>query len=151
MPVLSHRIEQELESLCRSTSSDFTALSFAEYHDPRIRWKYVFGNRSERYNRMVVKPGLGPAGLALRTGKPAVWSDNPALASQRAIHCPLVSSEWLHTAAAVPLDMGKGVSGVLLAGRRSTQAYQETELTALNESLHTIKALIEAQLESKHK
>ncbi|WP_141334474.1 GAF domain-containing protein [Paenibacillus sp. tmac-D7] len=146
MPAFIQIITGELEALCRATSSDFSALSFAPNHEPRIRWKYAFGNRSERYKQMVVKPGLGPGGLTLRTGKTTRWTDFPAARPGLPMECPLVASELLHAAAAVPITMRETVYGVLLIARRSAEAYADSDIDTLYQHVQTLQSLLEPTL-----
>lgn len=142
MPLLNNKITRELESLCRLSSSDFSALAIMQSYEPRVRWKYAFGNRSERYKRMTLKPGAGPAGLALRIGKPVNWDDrvppNPGFRTE----CPLMAAEQLRSAAAFPILKENRIEAVLLIARRSTLSYTDSEMTAIQDTLHTLVPLI---------
>lgn len=143
MPVLKKKITSELESLCRATSSDFSALSFRPEQESRIRWRYAYGNRNERYRQMLLKPGLGPGGLTLRTGKPTLWTDRLSCPADITMECPLISAELLHAAAAVPIHKGDTIYGVLLVARRNSDPYSDEELAAIHLHVQTIQSLLD--------
>jgi nitrogen regulatory protein A len=63
-------IMQELERIRSLTFSDVVALARLENGGPRMRWISNCGHRNERYTQMIVKPGLGVAGMAVRFGRP---------------------------------------------------------------------------------
>ncbi|MDQ1909901.1 GAF domain-containing protein [Paenibacillus sp. GD4] len=136
MPQLKHQVTEELESLCRDTCSDFSAISLVQEHETRIRWRYAYGNRNDRYKHMTLKPGVGPGGVALRTGKPASWS------VPLPTDCPLMTAEQLHAATAIPLVRGDQIYGVLLIARRSSGKYGESELTVMSRYMDRIQSIL---------
>jgi nitrogen regulatory protein A len=143
MPHLKQIITEELECLCQETSSDFSAVSYRPEQETRLQWRYAFGNRNERYRHMQLKPGLGPGGLTLRTGKPTRWSDRLSYPADLTMECPLMTAELLHAAAAVPIHKGEGIYGVLLVARRSSEAYSDEELAALHKHVQAIQTIFE--------
>jgi hypothetical protein len=134
MPLSDNRIAHELERLCRLSFSDFAALALKSSEEARIRWVHAFGNRSDRYRRMTLKPGTGPAGLAVRIGKPVVWVDTGS-AEEIAGECPLVAAEKLRAAAAIPIKRGSGIDAVLLVGRRLPASYGLGEVANVEAAL----------------
>lgn len=143
MPIVNNQITRELENMCRLTVSDFSALAIIETNQQRARWRYAFGGRSERYKQMMLKPGLGSAGLALRTGKPVIWDEhappNPAIRNE----CPLMTAEHLRCAAAFPISSEGLIKAVLLVARRTTRSYADNEITTIQNTLHTLIPLID--------
>ncbi|WP_248926025.1 GAF domain-containing protein [Paenibacillus hamazuiensis] len=136
MGVLGLQIIQELERLSHLTSSDLAALSFNTAREPQIRWRYVYGNRSERYKQMVLKPGVGPAGITLRTGQSVIGDVH----GKTGFDCPFMLSEQLKCAAARPIRRADQIIGVLLFGRRSLLPYQDSDLASLDEELGRLNA-----------
>jgi signal transduction protein with GAF and PtsI domain len=92
---------------------------------------------------MLVKPGIGPGGLSLRTGKPTLWTKLHSSQPILQMECPLIDSERLHAAAAVPIIKGELICGVLLIARQSPAAYDDGELAALHQHAQILKTLIE--------
>ncbi|CAG7641779.1 hypothetical protein PAESOLCIP111_04268 [Paenibacillus solanacearum] len=135
MPLITQQLTNELERFCQTTSSHFAALSLAVPDEQRLRWLYAYGNRNERYKRMGVKPGAGPDGMALRTGKPALWDEQTGLNGKAAGECPLLTAEKLQAAAAIPLIDGHEIAGLLLIARRTPEAYTNQDLIRLQEQL----------------
>lgn len=88
--------------------------------DQKIRWRYAAGNQGERFRKIVLRPGIGIAGLVIRTGKP-YW-DNYVANKNYAdyMYRPITKIEKLTAVAAVPIFSNKAslVTGVLLGGYR---------------------------------
>ncbi|MFC6228938.1 GAF domain-containing protein [Paenibacillus allorhizosphaerae] len=139
MPLITQKITNELERLCHKTSSHFAALSLALPNEQRFRWLYAYGNRSERYKRMAVKPGAGPDGLSLRTGKPVLWNEQTDHSGRVMYECPLLTAEKLKTAAVMPLNE---VTGLLFIARRTSEAYTNRELICLQEQLPYLSEIL---------
>lgn len=142
MPLSDNRIAHELELLSRLSFSDFAALALKSSEEARIRWVHAFGNRSERYRRMTLKPGTGPAGMAVRIGKPVVWVDTASAGEASGCDCPLVAAEKLRAAAAIPIARGSGFDAVLLVGRRLPANYGPGEVANVEAALSGLIALL---------
>ena len=142
MPVIALQIAKELDRLCLQTSSDFASLSLVGFYGQRFQWEYAYGNRNDRYRRMVVKPGAGPDGLSLRTGKPVIWSEQADPNGKISNECPLLAAEQLRSAAVVPLLQGNAVIGLLLTARRSLEQYTNQDVTLIVDHLPNIALLL---------
>jgi nitrogen regulatory protein A len=138
-------IQDELDSLCKITTSDFSGLAWIDQHDSRIRWLYVSGNSNERYKRLAQKLGRGLAGLVLRLGRPiiidAVTNDKELSRLQH--DYPIMLVEHLHTALAVPIKLQDETRGVLLIGNRSDRYYEENDLNLISNLIERFELLLQ--------
>lgn len=112
-------VKAELECARLAAGCDFAALA---WHVPgggrSVRWLCGTGSLNDKYLRMAVRPGVGLAGLALRVGKPMRKSADDGNPGDETAECPVMLSEKLVDALAVPLFDGREVKGVLLFGNR---------------------------------
>lgn len=131
-------IALQLERLRRLAASDFAAVAVREQPDGRLRWALACGSRSERYKQMTLRPGIGPAGLALRTGMPVNWDDRSPPDTGALADCPLMAAEQLRCAAAFPVTRDDRPVSVVLLARRSNLPYTESDMRA---ALHAIRTL----------
>lgn len=106
-----------------------------------IKWYFVAGNQTEQFRKIVLRSGIGIAGLVVRTGKP-FWKNNLQRYSfNDALYTPIARAESLTSAAAVPLVSPEThqVEGVLLAGFRHDETVNETTISRLSQYLrHTV-------------
>jgi nitrogen regulatory protein A len=135
----NQEIQDELDSLCKITSSDFSGIAWIDQHDSRIRWLYASGNSNERFKRLALKSGRGLAGLVLKLGRPIIIDAGMTdfELSRVQYDYPIMLVEHLHAALAVPIKVHAETRGVLLIGSRSDRYYEENDL-------HLISNLIEA-------
>lgn len=143
MPLLQSIISQRLQSLCQMTSSDFSALAIMEPDGKHVRWRYAVGNRTDRYKQMTLKPGLGPAGVALRTGRTVTWEDRISAGADNSAVLPMMVAEQLRCAAAFPIPSRNGIRAVLLIARRSPDAYIQSEITLIQDTLPDLSPLLQ--------
>ncbi|MBW7475238.1 GAF domain-containing protein [Paenibacillus oenotherae] len=143
MPLLHSIISQRLESLCRTTSSDFSALAIVEPDGRHVRWRYAYGNRTDRYKQMMLKPGLGPAGVALRTGRPAAWEDRITSSADKSPVIPMMIAEQLRCAFAYPITNRNMICAVLLIARRLPLPYTGSESTHIEDTLPDLLPLLQ--------
>ncbi|WP_240144047.1 GAF domain-containing protein [Loigolactobacillus bifermentans] len=103
---------------------DFVGIALQENSGLRkIRWRYAAGYTSERFRKIVLRSGIGIAGLVVRTGKPFLENDLQHNQYSDYVSCPITQIEQLTSAAAIPLfdHETQGVGGVLLVGYRHAQ------------------------------
>lgn len=118
----ANKIEYEslVQEIFQESDFDFVGVALkGTDHLEQIKWRYVRGNISQRYQRIVLRSGLGIAGLVLRTGQP--FFDNALCQkSQSLMYTPITVVEKLNSAAAIPIldPQTRMVTGVLLAGYR---------------------------------
>jgi nitrogen regulatory protein A len=127
-------IQDELDTLCKITTSDFSGLAWIDQHDSRIHWLYASGNSNERYKRLALKSGRGLAGLVLKLGRPIIidagMSDIEL--SRVQYDYPIMLVEDLQSAIAVPIKIQDEPHGVLLIGNRSERYYEENDLLLIS-------------------
>lgn len=105
----------------------------------QITWQYVAGNRGEQFRKIILRSGIGIAGLVVRTGKP-FWNNALQNATYTdVLYTPIAQAECLTSAAAIPIVTTEFrlVTGVLLAGYRSTQTVSDQTISRLSHYLAT--------------
>jgi nitrogen regulatory protein A len=141
----NEEIQDELDSLCKITTSDFSGLAWIDQHDSRIRWLYVSGNTNERFKRLALKPGRGIAGLVLKLGRPiiidACMSDLEL--SRVQYDYPIMLVEHLHAVIAVPIKIHDETRGVLIIGNRSERYYEENDLHLISNLIERFEQLLQ--------
>ncbi|WP_125979922.1 GAF domain-containing protein [Loigolactobacillus iwatensis] len=112
-----------VQTIYHQEDFDFVSIALQEVTGLRkIRWRFAAGNTNERFRRIVLRSGIGIAGLVVRTGEPFIENDLEHHQYTDYISCPITMVEHLTNAVAIPiLDSDQLVSGVLLAGYRNHQ------------------------------
>ena len=138
MYLYNEDIQNELDTLCKITSSDFSGLAWNDPHDRRIRWLYASGNSNERFKSLALKPGHGLAGLVLKLGRPLIIDSSMEILERDKLRhdYSIMLVEHLHSAMAVPIIVQDEVRGVLLIGNRSDRYYIDEDLLLISVSLH---------------
>lgn len=138
-------IQNELDSLCKLTASDFSGLAWINQQDSRIRWLYASGNSNERYKRLAQKPGRGLAGLVLKLGRPIIIdaSMTDSELSRIQHNYPIMLVEQLHAALAVPITLHDETGGVLLIGNRTERYYEENDLQIVSNLIKRFESLLQ--------
>ncbi|MFD1671888.1 GAF domain-containing protein [Agrilactobacillus yilanensis] len=113
--------ETLVQTIYQKSNFDFVGIALKSADSlEQIKWRYVRGNITQRYRRIVLRNGLGIAGLVLRTGEP--FFDNALNdKSQNLMYTPITVVEKLNSAAAIPIidPQSRAVTGVLMAGYRN--------------------------------
>ncbi|KIL51229.1 hypothetical protein KP77_07410 [Jeotgalibacillus alimentarius] len=113
--------ESFLEQLRNEFELDVAALAVClpeENH--AIRWKYISGNISENYRRIVLYSGKGTAGLVVKTGKARIIENVKEYYSAGNLYeHPILVSEKIESFAAIPFFKNQRVCAVLLVGSRT--------------------------------
>jgi nitrogen regulatory protein A len=140
----NQEIQEELDSLCKITTSDFSGLAWIDQHDSRIRWLYVSGNSNDRYKRLALKPGRGLAGLVLKLGRPIVIDAGMTdlELSRVQYDYPIMLVEHLQAAIAVPITVLNETRGVLLIGNRTDRYYEENDLHLISNLIERFELLL---------
>lgn len=128
MENLQLKIEEQLDSLRNITCSDFSALACFDHRKNRIQWKYVSGNLNNRYKQMVKRLGHGLSGLVVRFGRHIIIDGTDPAIHRKRLEYPIMLSENLHSALAVPVTLKGNIRGVLLIGSRTIRVYTEKEM-----------------------
>ncbi|MFD1418078.1 GAF domain-containing protein [Companilactobacillus keshanensis] len=122
-----------VNNIYQNEQFDFVGVALQSTKSPHlIKWKFVAGNTNEKFRKIVLRSGIGIAGLVVRTGKPFWDNDLNRYEYSDEMYTPIAKSELLQSAVAVPIisPLTKLVRGVLLAGYRSNNK-QVSEQTAL--------------------
>jgi nitrogen regulatory protein A len=141
----NEEIQDELDSLCKITTSDFSGLAWIDQHDSRIRWLYASGNSNERYKRLALKSGRGLAGLVLKLGRPIIIDAGTTDLELSRIQYdyPIMLVEHLHTAIAIPISLNDETRGVLLIGNRTDRLYEENDLQLVSNLVERFELLLQ--------
>ncbi|ARF17865.1 GAF domain-containing protein [Sporosarcina ureae] len=110
-----------IDELKETLHADFIGLALVDlkkyHHD--FRWRYVTGNISSRYRRIVLQSGKGVAGIVFKTGKPmSIENVDVSVMDGDLYNYPIVVFEKLKSFGAIPLFLNDHVQGVLLIGYR---------------------------------
>lgn len=110
-----------VDKIYQKEQFDFVGIALQSTQSPHlIKWEFVAGNTNEKFRKIVLRSGIGIAGLVVRTGKP-FWDNNlDHYQYSDEMYTPIAKSESLQSAIAVPIisPLTKLVRGVLLAGYR---------------------------------
>src|SRR5690625_4657372 len=92
---------------------DFISVAMVQpKHHFELRWKYVSGNMSDRYKRIVLQSGKGIAGTIFKTGKPIyVKNIHETFYINDLLNYPIIAAEQLESFAAFPIYTGHIVKG----------------------------------------
>lgn len=110
-----------IEELKESLQADFISLALVDLkkNHYELKWRYVAGNRSLRYRRIVLHSGKGVAGIVFKTGKPMkIENVEKFVDEQNLYNYPIVVFEKLKSFGAIPLFRDDHVQGVILIGYR---------------------------------
>ncbi|MCR2804056.1 hypothetical protein [Paenibacillus soyae] len=123
-------IRLEAECLVSRTHSDFAAIALPSGSFGKMKWDIVIGSRSDRLERMKIKPGIGLGGMVLRHGMIYMVNHNQHPSMRK--ECPVMLAEKLESGMAFPLPLLSAESscGVLLLGRR-TDMYMEEDIAGV--------------------
>ena len=139
MEAVQVKLENELNCLRESTSSDFSAIAWMDSpEDKLIRWKLTSGKSNEKYKSIVKKPGRGLAGTVIRMGSPLVLDQTIPEINELRFKYSIMLAEKLKSAIGVPINVGGVPRGVLLIGSRSEVIYPKEVLDEVKGSVNRI-------------
>lgn len=121
------------------TDFDFVGVALPAAGQSTIKWYFVAGNQNEQFRKIVLRSGIGIAGLVVKTGKP-FWQNNlQRFEYSNQLYTPIAQVEALQSAAAIPIYTSaiRIVDGVLLAGYRSDQQVSQESTSRLANYLTT--------------
>lgn len=128
MTVQQFNFQQAVEDVREALQADFVGLALVDMRKYRheLKWRYVAGNISERYRKIVLSSGKGIAGLVFKTGKAVCAVDaRSSMNGQDLFDYPIIVFEKLTGFGAVPLFKDDHVQGVLLLGCREPNQMTE--------------------------
>ncbi|EUJ45742.1 GAF domain-containing protein [Listeria riparia] len=124
-------IASELIDIRLQLGLDFVgiATAIATGNQKEIRWKYVAGNRNNRYQKIVLQVGKGIAGIVWRTGRPIIAEDLKTERQAPIQEYPIALTENLASIIAVPILSEGAVIAVMLGGNRKVTQLKEALIT----------------------
>lgn len=132
--------QQLVDTIYRENDYDFVGIALQQDRSPHLtRWCYVAGNQNERYRKIILRRGIGIAGMVLRTGKPFLNNQLKEYAYSNSMYTPIAHVEALESAIAIPIVTGHLMMthGVLLAGYRSpSKCFSSTDILHLSQYLN---------------
>lgn len=128
MKTTEEGIAAGMERIRLETDSDFAGLGLIDTNIRKLRWSHALGSISKRTLLVEQKPSAGISGAAIRSGRPASTSAAMTDAERFKLGEPILLAEQLRIAVSVPIETSEGITGVILLGRRSLQAYRAEEL-----------------------
>ncbi|MFB5762344.1 GAF domain-containing protein [Paenibacillus medicaginis] len=117
-------VKRELDSLRALISCDVAAVAWIHSAHNFFRWRYISGNRNDRYQRISFKAGHGLSGMAARLGRSI--EANPLLRDTYRLRqdSALMLAEQLHSAFAAPIFGVDDIpNGVVLVGHRNAYSF----------------------------
>lgn len=137
---VSNRYQEVVTRLYHSNKYDFVGVALRENQSPHLtRWIHVLGNTNERWRRIVLRRGIGLAGLVVQTGHPFLNNEILQLDYRDQFYCPIARLEQLTNVVAVPIKKApfNKVVGVLLAGyREHKKEMNDQDIQKLSQYLH---------------
>ncbi|PIC64791.1 GAF domain-containing protein [Sporosarcina sp. P13] len=126
-----------IDQLKETLDADFIGLALVDVskYSYELKWRYVAGNISLRYRKIVLSSGKGVAGLVFKTGKPIrVEEADERIDNLDLYNYPIIAFEKLKSFGAIPLFKGDHVQGVLLVGYRepkkmTVEKFEQYKLT----------------------
>lgn len=134
-----HDYQHLVNQIYQQEDFDFVGLALRANNQSNIKWYFVAGNQNEQFRKIVLRSGIGIAGLVVKTGKP-FWKNNILdIAYADRLYTPIAKVEALQSAVAVPVYTSeiKLVDGVLLAGYRSDHQVSGQTISRLSQYLTT--------------
>jgi nitrogen regulatory protein A len=140
-------VDQHLLSICETLIEtircDFAGLAVYNQQGKELRWKYVIGNRNDKYKRIHVRYGKGIAGQVLRSGSMMIIPSFPDQIVGKATNYPIILAEKLISSIAVPVFFQKSPWGVLLGGNRTEgRVYNESDIEEIQQAVSRIEDLL---------
>lgn len=127
-----------VKRIYHNSDFEFVGIALQETYYPFvIKWRFAAGNQSERFRQIVLRKGIGIAGLVFRTGKPFYDNNLGKYNFSNKMYTPIANAESLWSAVAIPIASSLGtVNAVLLAGYRRKQPVSFETVARLGEYLH---------------
>lgn len=135
---LQTAMDQITKEVYQNENYAFVSIAFADNTNlHRIRWYQAQGNLNQRYQKIILRAGIGIAGMVLRTGMPVLANANPNGQKNLISTYPIMISEALTNAVAIPIIDPETTltGGVLLAGYRDGTLVENKDINILKKYL----------------
>lgn len=114
MKKIVRNTSQLLKLTAFTLGAPFVAFALYDHEAEEIRWCDAYGSLQDRFRAITIRDGVGIAGKVVRFKVPIILQSS----SEDSLYYPIMRTEQLKTAMAVPIGRDGHVYGVLLAGRR---------------------------------
>ncbi|WP_051541203.1 GAF domain-containing protein [Caldalkalibacillus mannanilyticus] len=122
------QVINECHQLALEIPCDFVGVAIYNHTQKELQWKYVVGNRNDKYKLITVRYGKGIAGTVVRTGRPLSISNFPEGIIGKPTEYPIMLAEKLVAAMGTPIVYRGTPWGVLLVGNRNQTAFTSDQL-----------------------
>lgn len=117
---------QEVTRIKERYEFDFVSIGLTAFVGAPLKWVYSAGETGERFRRIALAPGHGIGGIAIKSGKPMMFTDiDEEIDPREYSSYPIVFAEDLRSFCALPLTKGGRVVAVLLCAFRSANDRHE--------------------------
>jgi nitrogen regulatory protein A len=134
--------QAELDRLQTDIGCDFCALGLLHPDSRILIWKWAVGNTNEKFRLIEDKPGRGFHRSVVKVGRAMPLQAEELIASRQLHEFPLLISEQLQSAYAVPIWQDSRVAGIMLAGDRAKRTYLPEERSRADLAGKRIAALL---------
>lgn len=127
---------REVSLIKKRYEFDFVSVGLTAFVGAPLKWVYSAGATGERFRRIALSPGHGIGGIAIKSGKPMMFTDiDEEIDPREYSSYPIVFAEDLRSFCALPLTKRGRVVAVLLCAFRSTNDRHEEIFRRLIEDL----------------
>lgn len=114
----------EMNALMSELESHFCAFGVLDEQSRILRWRLAAGNVSDKFQYIEDRAGKGLSGSVIKVGRPMSLHVTELIMNRQLHEYPMLLSEKLRSAYAVPLLDGVKVTGLLLIGDRVKRIYR---------------------------
>lgn len=142
---MKDQIQTQLDQLKKETGVDFVGIATSQVKERgirEIRWQLVSGNLSEQYQKIVLQPGKGLAGIVWRTGRKLIDEQLQAK-KENFLSYPILTMERLKSAAALPVLREQDVIAVLLLAYREEKPFPPSVISRGEQLTDQLSILLE--------
>lgn len=142
-------VQREIDQIKAKLKVDFVGLALATMQPSTkkvIRWRYVSGNLSQRYQKIVLQVGHGFAGIVWRTGRRLLADHLEKKTATELLAYPIAIAEELKSVVVEPIFFRDEVVAVLLVGYRELNQLEDSLLIELNDCTSRLAALVVEQV-----
>jgi len=124
---LQQWISNQMEELRLQLQIDFISLAVYDIMTDEIRWRIAVGASNSRYKRIVIRLGKGIAGEVVQLNRSIKVEHFPNDVAGDPIEYPIILTEHLKSALAIPVSYENKIFGVLLLGHRQLFSFTERD------------------------
>lgn len=129
---------------------DFVGLApVPKVEPPELMWKFAAGNTNQRFERIVLPPGVGVMGIVYGSQRPLVVENvTRDIPRKDQYQYPIVAAEGLVSFFALPLKQGKDLAAILLCAYRNDHLIEQTMLARVADFISRVSDVWHVQLDN---